>query len=264
MPDNRRHRGPHPLDESLFDRSQWLAMQSAVRDLNWLWTRGYSSTASIKLVGDRYRLRRRQRQAVLRAACSQQACAARVSRRVAPSQLKEKFLDIDGLNVLLTVEAALGGGVLLDCSDGVLRDMASVHGSFRVVEETAWAVELIGDFLQSCRLSAVRWLIDAPVSNSGKLGELIREIAVGHDWTWTVDVRVDVDGTLARSTDIVATGDSVIIDRCAQWFSLPRELMAEFGDRFGDVWIVPMCGEEVSVMDGIGDVDSPELPQSGC
>src|SRR6266404_1471952 len=43
---------------------------------------------------------------------------------------------IDGFNLILTLESALGGGVMLVGRDGCYRDMASVHGTYRRVEET--------------------------------------------------------------------------------------------------------------------------------
>ena len=57
MPDRRSARGPHPKDVACFCEEQVPALQRAVADLSWLQSRGYSPKASLKLVGDRYRLR---------------------------------------------------------------------------------------------------------------------------------------------------------------------------------------------------------------
>jgi hypothetical protein len=57
-------------------------------------------------------------------------------------------IELDGFNVLTTVEAALADGVLLLGRDGCLRDMASMHGSFRRVEETRPALECVGRVLE--------------------------------------------------------------------------------------------------------------------
>ena len=58
-------------------------------------------------------------------------------------------------NVLITLESALGGGVLLRCRDGCLRDMASLHGTYRIVDETDPALDALIDGLGSrCRSRA--------------------------------------------------------------------------------------------------------------
>src|SRR3954465_12573251 len=124
MPDQRHHRGRHPDDDRLFAREHWENLQKAMADLSWLLTRDYAAVSSLKLVGDRYQLEQRQRIALARAACSDQAREARFRKRVQPSALRDSRLTIDGFNVLLTLEAALAGGVLLHARDDCLRDMA--------------------------------------------------------------------------------------------------------------------------------------------
>lgn len=81
MGDSRRHRGPHPTDAQLFSERALPALTSAVEDLSWLRTRGYGDASAVKLVGDRYRLRSRQRTAAKRCACSDSARRDRASRR---------------------------------------------------------------------------------------------------------------------------------------------------------------------------------------
>ena len=143
MPDRRVHRGPHPQDVDLFAASALPQLQEATRDLCWLLSRGYANVSAGKLVGDRYHLTVRQRTAVGRCACSDADLAVRGARQVGRASLREQSLWVDGYNVLTTVEAALSGGVLLAARDGALRDMASMHGSYRKVSETRTALELI-------------------------------------------------------------------------------------------------------------------------
>jgi hypothetical protein len=55
-PADARHRGPNPNDDRLF-APQWIPILcQAVEELSWLLTRGYPSTSTLKLVGDRYAL----------------------------------------------------------------------------------------------------------------------------------------------------------------------------------------------------------------
>jgi hypothetical protein len=53
--------------------------------------------------------------------------------------------------------------------EGGYRDMASMHGTFRTVEETCPAVYILGELIASWRLTGCHWLLDRPVSNSGRL-----------------------------------------------------------------------------------------------
>src|SRR5437870_9797216 len=139
---------------------------------------------ALKLVGDRHSLTDRQRLAVSRAACSDQNKDRRAATHVSVKDIKSQKLSIDGFNLIITIEAALSGGVLLLCRDGCIRDLSSVHGSYRSVNEAVQAVELIGDLLASVKVRSVVWLLDRPVSNSGRLASLLRELAEQHAWPW--------------------------------------------------------------------------------
>ena len=169
MADTREHRGPHPEDAKWFSDEAVPILRRAVEDYSWLLSHGYSEPASLKLVGDRFLLTARQRVAVMRCSCSVFAHGMRHAAEVLPHEAAARPLVIDGYNVLTTVEAALAGGVLLIARDGCMRDMASMHGSWRKVAETAPAIELIGQTLEAEKIRQVKWLLDSPVSNSGRL-----------------------------------------------------------------------------------------------
>jgi hypothetical protein len=106
--------------------------------------------------------------------------------------------------------------------DGCLRDVAGVHGSYRKVEETAPALLLVGEVLAGLGAGPCRWLLDRPVSNSGRLRAAMLEAAAGRGWDWRVDLVDNPDPVLTASADVVATADSVILDRCGRWFNLAR------------------------------------------
>ncbi len=197
-------------------------------DLNWLLSRGYSATAAQKLVGDRYQLAARQRTAVARCACSDWEMNRRRATCVAEANLAGATLAIDGYNVLTTVEAAIAGGVILAARDGTFRDMASMHGSFRRVTETRPALETIGQTAAALGILRCRWLLDRPVSNSARLKTFIDEIARQRGWQWSVDLVPNPDAVLMGSSEIVATADSAILDRCAAWCNLAREAIQRF------------------------------------
>lgn len=220
MPDARKHRGPGPQDPVWFGPAARPSLASAVADLSWLLSRGYAEPSALKLVGDRYRLVERQRVAVRRSACPDAALAGRRSRRVDHSALGGRPLRIDGFNLVLTLESALGGGVV-GGRDGCFRDLASVHGTYRRVEETQPALELVAQSLAKWGAGPCTWLLDAPVSNSGRLAGMIR--AVGANWS--AEVVPDPDAVLSQPGELVVTADSVILDHCGEWVNLARAVV---------------------------------------
>ena len=225
MPDRRSHRGPHPDDLRLFAAESWPGLRVAIDDLCWLLGRGYPPEAWAKLVGDHFQLFARQRTAMERCACSAAAAADRRRREVLGAQLAGRVLWIDGYNVLTTVEAALAGGVILVGRDGCYRDMASMHGSYRKVSETRPALELLGGTLSALGVSGCRWLLDRPVSNSGRLKGIMEEMAAAEGWPWQVELAASPDAELIACGEIVVTADSAILDRCCGWFNLARETL---------------------------------------
>lgn len=226
MPDTRTHRGPHPDDARLFAAEARPALREAAADLAWLLSRGYVNPSALKLVGDRHRLTARQRTAVERSTCSDADRARREAHRVDAREVQGRPLRVDGYNVLTTIEAALAGGVILAGRDGAYRDMASMHGSYRKVAETRPALELLGRVLDALAPCEALWYLDRPVSNSGRLKKIIEELAADRGWPWSVELVPDPDALLAETPEIVATADSVILDRCRAWCNLARETIA--------------------------------------
>lgn len=224
MADNRRHRGPHPADAELFAPSTWPTLRAAVHDLSWLLTRGYARVSALEIVGNRYDLTARQRTAVSRSSADNTAVIEREKRRVPIDDLADRSLRIDGFNLLTTIEAALAGGVLLLGRDGCLRDMASMHGSYRRVEETLPALKLVGQVLAAAPCGPVLWWFDQPVSNSGRLKTIVREVAAERGWDWTVELVPDPDRLLVESTEdsVVVSADAAILDAPNPWLNLAR------------------------------------------
>jgi hypothetical protein len=227
MPDARRHRGPHPHDQELFASETHAALREAVGHLSWLRTRGYAEPSALKLVGDRFSLTERQRRAVARCGCSDQQLARRCGTQVPLVGWAGETVEIDGFNVLTTIEAALAGGVVLLARDGCYRDMASMHGSYRKVDETRPALTLIGECLARHGVAACVWRLDRPVSNSGRLQTILIELAQSHGWDWSVSLDADPDPLLCRTGRLVASADSMILDACGRWCNLARTVVEE-------------------------------------
>lgn len=241
MPDSRGHRGADPRDAESFGAGSLPALRSAVSDLSWLLGRGYAPVSALKLVGDRWRLTERQRMAVRRSSCADEDRERRRATRVPMAELTDRELWIDGFNVLTTIESHLGGGVVIHCRDGTFRDMAGVHGTYRRVAETAPALELLAARLVGLGIARALWLFDRPVSNSGRIGSLVREIARERGCEWSVELVADPDPVLMRATEVVATADSAVLDSGPRWCNLARDLIESIGDLER---ILDLSGEE--------------------
>lgn len=240
MGDSRRHRGPHPQDDQLFSEAALPALRDAARDLSWLWTRGYAKASAIKLVGDRHQLRQRQRIAVARCACSDSAQSMRAASQRDPAEVTDRVLAIDGLNAITTIEVALAGGVLLLGRDQCMRDMASFHGSYRLVQETERAVAILVDVVESMRPSEAILYIDRPVSNSGRLAETVRKAGAKRGSNIQALTADRVDETLKASGVVVATSDSAILDACDDWVNLARIAVERHSAEVEPLWLVDL------------------------
>ena len=236
-PDTRRHRGPHPADAELFGTEELPKLRRAVAELCWLLSRGYKMTSSLKLVGDRHGLRERQRLAVSRSACSDEDRQRRHDHRIPVEQSKDQQLIVDGFNLIITIEAALSGGPLLVGVDECIRDLSSVHGSYRSVEETDRAITMIGNALHRLGPASVHWLLDQPVSNSGRLAAKIADLAQRANWPWSVEVVFNPDAAIVASPAVAITSDSAILDRVERWSDLKTHLLKR---EVPHAWIVDL------------------------
>ena len=225
MPDSRRHRGAHPDDARLFAREQWSDLQRAAAELSWLLDRGYALRSSLSLVGDRHSLSQRQRLALARCSTDAMRCQRRRKHQVWPEAIAGAELWIDGYNLLILIEAALSGGVILPGRDGCFRDLASLHGTYREVSETLPALRMIGESFATWHVRRCHWLLDRPVSNSARLRLVMLELAATSGWSWDVELEFNPDTLLAVSPEIIVSSDSFILDRCAQWFNAARHII---------------------------------------
>lgn len=211
----------------MFNAKAIGSLRLAVADYSLLLTKGYAQKSALKLVGDRFSLTERQRLAVMRSACSDQQLASRSERCVRAESIEGQPLVLDGYNVLITVEAAMSGGIIFKGRDGCYRDLASIHGTYRKVAETIPAVQLIGDFLRGIGIGDTLWLLDSPVSNSGRLKTLIRELARTNGWNWQIELLLSPDSELKKTGLVVATSDSVVLDDCKSWVNLATEIVMQ-------------------------------------
>jgi hypothetical protein len=241
MPDKRSHRGPHPQDNKLFSDAMVTKLRHAMEDFSMLLTKGYAEKSSLKLVGDRFDLTQRQRLAIMRTACSDQQLQSRTERCHPISDIAGQPLIIDGYNLLITIESAMSGAIVFKARDGCLRDLAGIHGTYRKVTETIPAIELIAQFLEESNITNVKWLLDSPVSNSGRLKTLIGELAVKNQCNWNIRLLTNPDVELIKTDLAIATADSAVLDQCNAWINLAGEIIES---RLPQARIVDLSGRK--------------------
>ena len=214
----RRHRGPAPEDRLFDDPARVERLRRAVGDLSWLLRRGYSPKAAAELVGNRYQLSARERLALGHASWDR----SNRGGEVAVEDLKGRMLCIDGFNLLITLETALGGGILIRGIDGRIRDLANVHGNYSLRAETEEAIALALKSMRDLGVKESLWYFDRPVSNSGRLAALVRSIAERLGVEARAEAIDRVDAMLKACDGIVVTADAAILDSGVAWFDLAR------------------------------------------
>lgn len=227
-------RGSDPNDFRWFSDEALSKLRIAQQDIQWLLDRGYKSNAAVEFVGNHYQLSVRQRNALQRATASRLQVEKRKGSLLPLDAAVDRCLNIDGFNLIITLEVALSGGPLILGGDGVLRDLAGLRGTYHPIPQTDTALELIGKALKELSVGQANFYLDKPVSNSGRLKKKILE----HATQWDIPVQAElVPNTDAVITGMerVVTGDSVILDHCASWFNLSGKIV---GNYVRDAWII--------------------------
>ena len=131
---------------------------------------------------------------------------------------------IDGFNLMITLEVALSGSLLLEGDDGTIRDLAGLRGTYQIVDKTERAAELIFSFLADLGVQDAIFYLDQPVSNSGRLKTLLLEKAQGFPVHVTAEVVPNPDRILWGKEGVI-TSDAIILNECVTWYNLARRII---------------------------------------
>ena len=228
-------RGYVPEDERNFSPEAIHTMQTASRHVRYLINEDYDLKQASTFVSNHFRLSERQRLAIVRSLATDEQLAGRKARQVSIVELDGKEVWIDGFNTIITLEVMLSNGILFECMDGTIRDLAALRGTYRLIPETSEAVRMLFQTLQKARISKATILLDEPVSNSGRLKALTAD--TGEEFAFGQDIQIlrDVDRFLYGRENVI-TSDSVILDHCVSWVDLAAECMKETGAQCIRVW----------------------------
>ncbi|GFI37823.1 hypothetical protein IMSAGC015_02011 [Lachnospiraceae bacterium] len=214
-------RGYVPEDEKQFIGKQLELLQKAADEVQFLLDRGYDVKSVTTFVGNHYLFSERQRLALARSVSSKESIQKRVNKELLQTErgYLPETVCIDGFNTVITLEVALSGSPIFYCRDGALRDLAGLRGTYRVIDKTQTAIELLLRQLELLHISEAVFYLDAPVSNSGRLSGLIRQCAKGYGISVQTQIIPDVDRVLEQMEGVIS-GDAIILNRCKSWLNV--------------------------------------------
>lgn len=221
------NRGFDPEDSRWFSKEEIVRLKKAHEEIFWLLNKGYNINSIMNFVGGHYQFSIRQRQALKRSTGCAEATQKRLSKMISCENIKDDNIYIDGFNLIITIEVALSNGVLVIGNDAAVRDIAGIQGSYRLIDKTDKALEIIGKALDNFKAKNVKFFLDSPVSNSGRLKERILLHSISWHCSTSVELVPNVDPILCDMGRII-TSDSIILDECKSWFNLGRKIVEDY------------------------------------
>jgi hypothetical protein len=218
-------RGYVPTDLIEFNDESIILLKKAQKDIIYLMENGYPIKSSSTFVGNHYLLSERQRLAIVRATSTNDIILERKKKCINDNITSQKLL-IDGLNLIITLEVALSNSTLIKCMDGTVRDLAGLRGTYRLIDKTEQAIQLIGEKLLELKIDEVIFYLDSPVSNTGRLKLLILEILSKYSYKVSVELVNNADVLLENQNNVVTT-DAIILNRCESWFNMAYMIIDE-------------------------------------
>ena len=206
-------------------------LQEAAYDLRFLLNRSYRKKGALQFVANKYLLNKDERNYLARSICSDLISKERKEKIIDISQIEGRFLLVDGYNVLITVESLYNEDYdsIVLCDDGIIRDLNAVFGKYKLTNVTEMALNKILALISSYGPSCTCFFFDSPVSFSGKLANITKKIMEEYNVPGNVCLSKMVDTEIMRLSNlkkcIVATGDSVIIDKVDRVVDIPRYIL---------------------------------------
>ena len=220
-------RGFDKNDSRWFSNKELIRLKKAKEEIEYLINRDYKIEPVVIFVGDRYQFSTRQRDALKRAICTLEKLNIRNSKRLEINDISKGPIYIDGFNLIITLEVALSNGSLIKGSDGNIRDLAGLRGTYKIIDKTEIALKLIGQFLDNYNCKYARFYLDSPVSNSGNLKCKILECF--KDFNVEVDVElVNNADVILEKLDRIVSSDAAILDKCISYFNVFEEIIKTY------------------------------------
>ncbi|MDK2912324.1 MAG: hypothetical protein PWR29_1281 [Methanolobus sp.] len=195
----------------------------AARDIRYLLEQGYPKSSAIRFVGDHYGLEKSRRYILSRNVLAPDVASARNRKRVPCTCIRDRHILIDGYNVLITLESYLKGEEIWIGDDGFIRDNRGIFRSHVNDKDTFRSAGLMLSLLRANAAGEITVILDRQMSMSGQLAMAIRQrmAETGVRGQVITSGSTDHDLKKARSCDIVASADGVIIDAVVEVIDIP-------------------------------------------
>lgn len=207
----------------------------AMRDYLYLLDRNYPQKSSLKLVGDKYQLSGEERSILYRGISGKELSLIRRAKLI--GRFSGKRVYIDTYNILFTLANYLNGRPVFISTDGFLRDAGELRGRFSQKKLLERTLRMVYDFIMEYKKAEYIFLIDQPVSNSGKLASEINDFLFKNHIEGSAGTCESPDYSIiteAGEKDIVCTSDSIIIEKvlCRVYDLSFHILNSRFGKEF--------------------------------
>lgn len=207
---------------------------NAAKDYRMLLDKGYPIDATLKLVGDRFRLTHNARMLLYRGILPTELSRSNHAKLVRVLW-EGAELAVDGYNIMFTLTNYLHGHPMFIATDGFLRDVGGAHG--RIADHRGFErmAEIMVKILADLSPGHITFFLDAPVSASGMQAAWLRTVFSQHGLDAEVRLENGVDHFLAHwEGELIATADSAIIASArTRVFDLARTVLErQFGADF--------------------------------
>ena len=202
-------------------------LQMAAEDFRYLLNRGYPRKTTLELVGNRYQLTADLRHLLHRGVFADSDSRRRREKKVSAKDIFNKNLAIDGHNVLITIEAGLSGRPLILGDDYFIRDISGLSGSFKKTEVTEKAIQFIINAIKIIKPRKTLFLLDAPISMSGKLAQEVRSQLKKENLSGDAMAVIVPEKILIGFPGVIATSDTAIIDQSEKVLDLAGYILGK-------------------------------------
>ena len=202
-------------------------LKEAKKDFQYLLERGFPRTGALEYVGNHYLLGQTQRNYLNRTVFSREKIKTRKDKLISLSDVNGRDVLVDGYNVLITTETMFQGAddLIVNCDDGVTRDVKAVFGKYKRNETTKIALKSIISLLKLFKPKRVLFFYDSPVSLSGELARTTKKILDSCDVPGDAQTSKNVDLKLVNLSHklgaVVATSDGIIMDKVDSVLDIP-------------------------------------------
>lgn len=189
-----------------------LTMREAAKDLRYLLGRNYGRTSAVNFIGDKYLLDKEERRILFRAIYPPEDVKKRKSKLISVTKVENKIIAIDGYNQIIVVESLLNRLPVIDCDDGLIRDITGVFSNYKVSDVTRDAINLILDLLVENSPKKTLLYFDQPISKSGELAMSLKKRLMEYGLEGDAAAVKQPDREVLNKGEVVASSDGIIID----------------------------------------------------